>query len=70
MRGYACRYFDERVKIGSFIIEYVSDYFFHMQEQEIGYPCECGTFSDYTNLRSVTVSEEQRIAINAMQGVM
>ncbi len=43
-----------------------SDFVFVTQKQRVQYHCECGTFIDVTNQRSTTVSEEQRIAINAI----
>lgn len=43
-----------------------SDFVFVTQKQRVRYHCECGTFIDVTNQRSTTVSEEQRIAINAI----
>ncbi len=43
-----------------------SDFIFYTQKQEVRYHSECGTFNDYTNKKSATVSEEQRDIINAM----
>ena len=42
------------------------DFVFVTQKQRVNYNCECGIFNDVTNERSTTVSEEQRIAINAI----
>lgn len=42
------------------------DFVFVTQKQRVNYNCECGVFNDVTTGRSTTVSEEQRIAINAM----
>jgi len=46
-----------------------SDFVFYTQAQEIRYHSECGTFNDYTNQKSMAVSEEQRTAINTMLGI-
>ena len=43
-----------------------SDFIFYTQKQDVRYHSECGTFNDYTNKKSMTVSEEQRDTINAM----
>ena len=45
------------------------DFFFYTQEQELRYQSTCGVFEDLTNVKCTSVSEEQRIAINAMLGV-
>ena len=46
-----------------------SDYVFFTQKQEVRYHSACGSFNDYTNKRSFTVSEEQRQRINEMLNV-
>lgn len=46
-----------------------SDFVFYTQKQEVRYHSECGTFTDFTNKKSTTVSEEQRATINAMLGI-
>ena len=46
-----------------------SDFIFYIQEQEIRYHSECGTFNNYTSNKSTTASQEQRATINAMLGV-
>lgn len=46
-----------------------SDFVFCTQNQEVRYHSECGTFNDYTNHKSTTISEEQRATINAMLGI-
>ncbi len=46
-----------------------SDFVFYTQKQEVRYHSECGTFNDYTNNKSTTVSEEQRATINAILGI-
>ena len=46
-----------------------SDFVFYTQKQEVRYHSECGTFNDYTNKRSFTVSEEQRQRINEILNV-
>ncbi len=40
------------------------DFVFYTKEQSVAYHSECGTFSDLTNGKSMTVSEEQRTKIN------
>lgn len=47
----------------------VSDFVFYTQKQEIRYSSKSGTFNDYTNKRSTTLSEEQRIMVNTMLGI-
>ena len=42
------------------------EYVFFTRNQEVRYHSECGTFNDYTNKRSYTVSEEERKKINAI----
>lgn len=42
------------------------DYVFFTSKQEVRYHSECGTFNDYTNKRSMTVTEEQRQKINSI----
>ena len=42
------------------------DYVFYTAKQEVRYHSECGTFNDYTNKRSMTVTEEQRQKINSI----
>ncbi len=39
---------------------------FYTQKQTVAYHTECGTFNDYTNQKSMIVSEEQRQKINAI----
>jgi len=46
-----------------------SDYVFYTQKQELRYHSECGTFNDVTNKKSTTLSEEQRVAVNAHLGL-
>ncbi len=46
-----------------------SDFIFYTQKEEIKYHSACGTFTDYTNEQCTTVSEEQRIAVNAILGI-
>ncbi len=46
-----------------------SDFVFYTQNQEVSYHSECGTFNDITNKKSMTVSEEERVAINTALGV-
>lgn len=45
------------------------NFFFYTQEQELTYQSTCGEFTDITNYKSTEVSEEQRIAINAILGL-
>ena len=40
------------------------DYIFSAQKQRVRYHTQCGTFTDETNNKSVTVSENDRIRIN------
>ena len=42
------------------------DFVFYTSKQEVRYHSECGTFNDYTNKRSMTVTEEQRQKINSI----
>ncbi len=44
------------------------DFIFNTHAQEIYYCSEHGTFDDLTNGRNITVSEEQRLAINEIVG--
>ena len=44
------------------------NFFFYTQEQELTYQSTCGAFYDITNRKSTFVSEEQRVAINAILG--
>ncbi len=46
-----------------------SDYVFYTQTQEISYHSECGTFADVTNQKGFTLTEQQRLDINAMLGL-
>lgn len=46
-----------------------SDFVFCTQKQKVRYHSECGTFNDYSNQKSTTVSEEQRAIINSMLGI-
>lgn len=39
---------------------------FYTQKQTVAYHTECGTFNDYTNQKSMTISEEQRQKINTI----
>ena len=41
-----------------------ADFVFVTQKQRINYNCESGVFNDITRGKSITVSEEERIAIN------
>ncbi len=45
-----------------------SDFVFYTQKQEVRYHSECGTFNDITNQRAMSVSDEQRVAINNILG--
>lgn len=45
------------------------DFVFYTQNEEVRYHSECGTFNDYTNKKSTTVSEEERYTINQILGV-
>ncbi len=45
------------------------NFYFYTQEQELTYQSTCGAFYDITNGKCTFVSEEQRIAINAILGV-
>ena len=42
------------------------DFVFYTAKQEVGYQSSCGTFNDWTNQRSMTVTEEQRQKINSI----
>ncbi len=42
------------------------DFVFYTAKQEVRYHSECGTFTDCTNKRSMTVTEEQRQKINSI----
>ncbi|MBO4413787.1 MAG: hypothetical protein J5830_03690 [Clostridia bacterium] len=42
------------------------DYVFYTAKQEVRYHSECGTFNDYTNKKSMKVTEEQRQKINGI----
>ena len=44
--------------------EYEWDFIFSTQRQRVYYHCTSGTFADITSLKSLTVSEEERTAIN------
>ena len=46
-----------------------NDYVFYTQKQELRYHSECGTFNDVTNQKSTTLSEEQRVSVNAYLGL-
>lgn len=46
-----------------------SDFVFYIQDREIHYHSSCGTFTDYTNKKSSTVSSEQSAIINSMLGL-
>lgn len=46
-----------------------SDFVFYIQDREIHYHSSCGTFNDYTNKKSSTVSSEQSAIINSMLGL-
>ena len=45
------------------------DFIFYIQDREIHYHSSCGTFNDYTNKKSSTLSHEQSAIINAMLGI-
>ena len=47
-----------------------ADFVFYTQKQEVRYHSECGTFTDYTNKKTMTVSEEQCHTINSMLGIV
>ena len=51
------------------LLNSASDFVIYTQKQEVRYHSECGTFTDYTNKKSTTVSEEQRATINAVLGI-
>ena len=42
------------------------DFVFVTQKQRVNYTCECGVFNDITSGRSTTVSEADRLKINAI----
>ena len=42
------------------------EFVFYTAKQEVGYQSSCGTFNDWTNQRSMTVTEEQRQKINSI----
>ena len=42
------------------------DFVFYTAKQEVGYQTSSGTFNDWTNQRSMTVTEEQRQKINSI----
>ncbi len=46
-----------------------ADYVFYTQNQEVSYHSECGTFADMTNRKGFTLTEQQRLDINAMLGI-
>ena len=46
-----------------------SDYFFYPQAQKVGYNSTEGIFTDYTNERHATVTDDARKDINHMLGV-
>ncbi len=41
------------------------DFVFYTQQQEVRYHSKCGTFTDMTNQKAMTVSDEARDRINA-----
>ena len=43
-----------------------ADFVFVTQKQRVNYNCECGVFNDITGGRSTTVSEADRLKINAI----
>ena len=45
------------------------DFVFYTAKQEVGYQSSCGTFNDWTNQRSMTVTEEQYKIINELLNI-
>ena len=43
-----------------------ADFVFVTQKQRVNYNCECGVFNDITSGRSTTISEADRLKINAI----